>query len=151
MARVYRTYRLAIETKYFIDSLLTAQSEKLFQRKGLQEEVETEIYKVFSDSLKGVAINLSLNVSTGSIIDWAISEFKDVNMEEFISLGSEVAKIEIPKDYSSCVTPKLLINEDTVETIEQLQFRLRGENPRVPIAPYIIKIALFKLYKQEIM
>ncbi len=152
MERIYKAFRFAYETKYWLDILVTKYNEDLQRQlqKGLLTNIEEGISKSYSDNLIGVAVTLTLNVTAGSIIDLAIEQTKALTNNDWKLLADEVEtqKNKIDDSTFTDATPKVYLSQITYDELENLQIRLRGENPRVPKKTYIIKLAVYYLYKK---
>ena len=152
MERIYKAFRFAYETKYWLDSLVSKYNENLQRQlqKGLLNNIEEGINKTYSDNLDGVALTLTLNVTTGSIIDLALDQTKNLTNEDWKTLAEEVEiqKNKIDDSTYTDATPKVYISQITLDELDNLQVRLKGDNPRVPKQAFIIKLAVYYLYKK---
>lgn len=152
MERIYKAFRFAYETKYWIDNLISKYDEEL--QRQLQNElltkIEADINNKYADCLVGVASTLTLNVTAGSIIDLAINHTKNLSSTDWSNLADEVeiAKNKIKDTTLNDSTPKVYISQETYDELEHLQNKLRGDNPRVPKKTYVIKLAVYYLYKE---
>jgi hypothetical protein len=152
MARIYKTIRFAYETKYWIDELVnirTEQLQKSIREEGLQERIENQLLDLNEKSLDGVSINVSLNVSVGSIIEQAVRFSRNLTLEEWRSLSSEAenAKRRIKDNAGNDATPRIYISEQIYRELEDLQAFLREDGARVPRMSFVIKLAIYNLYK----
>ncbi|MGN0408896.1 MAG: hypothetical protein ACI4E3_00660 [Candidatus Fimousia sp.] len=152
MDRIYKAFRFAYETKYWLDCLVSNYNDNLQIQlnNGLLTRIENDINAKYSHALEGVSSTITLNVTTGSIIDRAIELTKSLATEDWLFLAKEVEiqKSKIKDSSLNDSTPKVYILQTTYEELENLQHRLRGDNPRVPRKTYIIKLAVFYLYQQ---
>lgn len=153
MNRIYKAFRLAHETKYWIDSLITKYDEALQKQieDGLQDQIENDITSKYATISNGIAFTFTINVTTGSIIDKAIEETKNLTVEEWQQLSSEaeIQKNNIEDSEIKDATPSVYLLQTTYDELENLQSKLRGDSPRVPKKAYIIKLAVYYLYKKE--
>lgn len=152
LSRIYKTIRFAYETKYWIDELIrlrTCQLQKSIREDDLQERVEDQLFNMLTDELDGISVNVSLNVTAGSIIEQAVRYSRTLSVDEWNKLASEVENakksINDSKQYDS--TPRLYISEQIYRELEDLQFLLRQDSARVPRMSYVIKLAVYNLYK----
>lgn len=84
MPRIYKTIRLAYETKYWLDQLIDRRTERLkksIREKGLQDRIEEQLLKMNGEELNGVSVNVSLNVTVGSVIEQAVRYSRDLTVE----------------------------------------------------------------------
>lgn len=152
MERIYKAFRFAYETKYWIDNLISKYDKELQRQlqNKLLTNIEADINKKYSDCLIGVSSTLTLNVTAGSIIDLAIDKTKNLTTADWLKLADEVEveKIKIKDTTLNDSTPKVYISQETYNELEHLQNKLRGNNPRVPKKTYVIKLAVYYLYKE---
>ena len=93
MGRVYKTVRLAHETKVWIDELISRRSTELQEylfKVPLQEKLEKEIFLANPLILDGVSVNVTLNVTSGSVIEQAVRATKDFTVEQWNSVKAEM-------------------------------------------------------------
>lgn len=152
MARIYKTIRFAFETKYWIDQLIRHRCEQLkknIRENGLADRIENQLYEWNSDELDGVSVNVALNVTVGSIIEQAVRYSRNNEKEDWhkLSLEVEMAKKMIKDNKQDDFTPRLYINEQIYRELEDLQMILREEGARVPRMSFVIKLAVYNLYK----
>lgn len=152
MDRIYKAFRFAYETKYWLDCLISRLSEQLHQnlRNGLQDDIEEMITHSFDEKLRGVAVTVSINVTAGSIIEQAVIMTRDLTVQDWKGLADEVERerAKIASRELDDATPKVYLSERIYKELEDRQYMLRGDNPRVPKMPYVIKLAVFYMYKQ---
>ena len=152
MARIYKTIRFAFETKYWIDELINIRADKLqksIREDGLQERIEEQLLRFNENDLDGISINISMNVSAGSIIEQAVRFSRNLTIENWNSLTIEVenAKRNIKDNNQNDSTPRIYISEQIYRELEDLQNLLRKEGSRVPRMSFVIKLAVYNLYK----
>lgn len=152
MKRLYKAFRFAFETKYWIDCLVKKYDENLQKQieDGLMDQIENEISSKYAGLQNGVAFTFTLNVTTGSIIDMAIDATKNLTEDEWKELAqeAEIQKNHIEDSDLKDATPSVYLLQSTYDELEILQNKLRGDNPRVPKKAYVIKLAVYYLYKK---
>ncbi len=152
MDRIYKAFRFAYETKYWIDCLVSKYSEELHQniRNGLQDDVESTIQAKYNNQLKGIAVTILLNVTAGSIIEQAVIMSRKLTEEDWSIIADEIenAKGKIISKKLEDATPKVYISEKIYKELEDRQYLLRGDNPRVPKMSYVIKLAVYYMYRE---
>ena len=151
-ARIYKTIRLAYETKYWIDQLILYRTEQLqrsIRENGLSDRIETVVLDMTDKELDGVSINITLNVTVGSIIEQVVRHSRGLTIEDWrrISTEAELAKKRIKDSNQDDSTPRIYINEQIFRELEDLQVLLREDSPRVPKMSYVIKLAVYNLFK----
>ena len=155
-ARIYKTVRLAYETKHWIDQLILKRTEQLqrsIRQNALYDRIEARLLDMTDDKeLDGVSINVTINVTVGSIIEQAVRYSRGMTIEDWrkLSTEAEAAKKKIKDSNQDDSTPRIYINEQIFRELEDLQVLLREESPRVPRMSYVIKLAVFNLYKTKI-
>lgn len=152
MSRIYKTIRFAYETKYWIDELIrmrTDQLQKSIRENNLQDRVEDQLLNMNEDDLDGISINISLNVTAGSIIEQAVRYSRTLSIDAWNALSVEVenAKKLINNNNQNDSTPRIYISEQIYRELEDLQSSLRQEAARVPRMSFVIKLAVYNLYK----
>lgn len=152
MSRIYKTIRFAFETKYWIDQLVmhrTAQLQRDVREYGLSEKIESQLLNMNEQELNGVSVNISLNVTAGSVIEQAVRYSRELKNEDWHKLSAEVesAKKLIKDRTHDDSTPRLYISEQIYRELEDLQRLLREDSARVPRMSFVIKLAVYNLYK----
>lgn len=152
MGRIYKTIRFAYETKYWIDELIrlrTDQLQKSIRENNLQGRIEDQLFNMNEDDLDGISINISLNVTAGSIIEQAVRYSRTLSIDDWNALSVEVenAKKLINDNNQNDSTPRIYISEQIYRELEDLQSSLRQEAARVPRMSFVIKLAVYNLYK----
>ena len=152
MGRIYKTIRFAYETKYWIDELIrlrTDQLQKSIRENNLQGRVEDQLFNMNEDDLDGISINISLNVTAGSIIEQAVRYSRTLSIDDWNALSVEVenAKKLINDNNQNDSTPRIYISEQIYRELEDLQSSLRQEAARVPRMSFVIKLAVYNFYK----
>ena len=120
--REYMTVRLHNDTKEIVDRLIL---EKEHYIRDNQKEFEERIYSVIKDmpELKGVSFNYTFKSSIGSIFEEAIDtvyESFNLNRNYIYNIVEEFKK---DKD-SSQFTPRLFIDEDTIEKLKFIELEI---------------------------
>ncbi len=151
-ARIYKTIRFAYETKYWIDKLILFRSEQLqksIREDGLFDRIEAILLDMTNQELDGLSINVTLNVTVGSIIESATRQSRGLTIDDWkrISSEAEIAKQQIKDSSQDDSTPRVYINEQIYRELEDLQKLLREDRPRVPRMSYVIKLAVYNLFK----
>ena len=89
MMRVYKTVRLAYETKLWLDQLIIYREKQLQQemKKGIISELEAKMQNQYGDILDGISFNIVMKVSSGSVLEQAYryceaQEFSDEELSE---------------------------------------------------------------------
>lgn len=153
MDKIYKAFRLAFETKYWLDCLVSQRSEKLHNdmKNGLQDNVEMFVQSQFKEYLVGTAVTITINVTAGSIIEEAVVMTRNLDVKQWNSLAKEIEseKDKITNQELDDATPKIYISNSIYKELEDRQFLLRGNNPRVPKLSYIIKLAVYYMYKNS--
>ena len=154
MPRIYKTIRLAYETKYWLDQLIDRRTERLkksIREKGLQDRIEEQLLKMNGEELNGVSVNVSLNVTVGSVIEQAVRYSRDLTVEQWNALAGEVesAKRRIEDVGQNDVTPRIYLDQEIFRELEDLQTFLRQEGQRAPRTRYVIQLAAYNLYKNS--
>lgn len=153
MGKVYKSVRLAYEAKYWIDCLIEKRTKVL--QKEIKEnkiflEIENEIFKLHEQSLDGVSVSISLNVTIGSIIEQAVRFTRNLDKKEWISISSDM-ETEIKKIQSNCFddsVPRLYINEEILEELEEMRLKFKEPGKRIPRLSYIIKLVVYAFQKR---
>lgn len=151
MERIYKTLRFSREAKYWLNKLISYYDKQLYNQltnQNLLENAEKMLADTFS--LEGVSINLDLNVTTGSIIDLAIRLTDSFDLQDWRKLEDEtdIASDKIPVDFEDNTLPRIYFPVETLERLEYLRIYLCEDAKRGPRQTYIIKCALYNLYKQ---
>jgi len=153
MTRIYKTIRLAYETRYWIDRLIEHKNKQLQEHLNLnmQQHIEEDILSKYP--LDGVALTITLNVTIGSIIELAVKEAENLSPEDWISLEKEikVAKNKINSFVEPSTTPRILFSLDAYHKLGEMQRYLKPTGKRAPILPYIIKVVVYNLYKKTLL
>lgn len=149
MKRIYKTFRLAYETKYWINQIIEHKEKELQEQTNLLTTIEDSILKEYS--LDGISLTITLNVTTGSIIELAVKESENIAISQWEEIAAEVEveknKINITGENTS--TPKICLSEEAYNKLEALQLKLKT-GKRVPLISYVIKLVIYNLYKKTI-
>lgn len=154
MERIYKTLRFSREAKYWLNKLISYYDKQLYnQVKNHNLLVNAE--KLLADNfpLEGVSINLDLNVTTGSIIALAIRLTGSFDLQDWRELEDEtdIASDKIPADFEDNTLPRIYFPISTLKRLDSLCDYLREDSKRGPRQSYIIKCALYNLYKQTFL
>lgn len=154
MPRIYKTIRLAYETKYWLDQLIdrrTEQLKKSIRENKLQDRIEEQLLQMNIEELDGVSVNVSLNVTVGSVIEQAVRYSRNLTVEQWNALAGEVesAKRRIEDTSQNDVTPRIYLDQEIFRELEDLQTFLRPEGARAPRVSFLIKLAAYNLYKNS--
>ena len=154
MGRVYKTIRLAYETKIWIDELIkkrTIELQENMRNMNLQTQLEERIFEIHKELLDGVSINVTLNVTSGSIIEQAVRGTREFTIEQWkktaVELESAVKNIK-QMDVSE-FTPRIYISQDILNELEVLQIKLKEDGERIPRLSYIIKLVIYGYKKSD--
>lgn len=156
MPRVYKTVRLAYETKKWINDLINYHEEQL-------KEIKEDLITKYEDDLReniefrNFSPALSVTVSSGSILEAAFRFVQSLNLtvEEWSSI-SEECKITATKEEGNLdvgsQTPRFFIGTDVLAGLENLQWKLKPDNMQRNLQlNYVIKLVIFSYYKEEIL
>lgn len=151
MERVYKTFRFSNEAKYWLNKIISYYEKQLYNQlknHNLLENAEKLLVDNFS--LEGVSINLDLNVTSGSIIDLAIRLTDSFDLQAWRELEDETdsASDKIPINFEDNTVPRIYLPVRTLDRLEYLRIYLCEDAKRGPRQTYIIKCALYNLYKQ---
>lgn len=154
MAKVYKTIRLAYETKIWLDRLIVHREKQLQTeiKKGYVKNLEEEIQNQFSELLDGISLNLVLKVSSGSILEQAYRYCQKQNFsdEEWSKIEKRMKHAIKEENYQTetTVTPKFYLDEGILDGLENYRYRFKIDEPgkRLPLLSYIIKLVVFAFY-----
>lgn len=150
MERKYKAFRFAYETKYWLNSLVSYYDEQLQKQLkiGLLANIEHDILNSYD--LSGIALTITLNATAGSIIELALKSTQSFTLADWKILESEVeiAQKHIQSEQFPDSTPRVYLAQEAFEQLESIQNLLKEDSKRGPIYPYIIKLAVYNLYKQ---
>ena len=155
MPRVYKTVRIAYETKKWLNDIITKCEEQLKKEKeSLVIECEDKLRK--SDKFKNYSPTLSLSVSSGSIVEAAYYYSKSLNLSsvDWLKIAEE-SKIEAKKElkeYGSLdvgsITPRFFIGTDVLDGLEKMQWELKPDTMQRNLQlNYILKLIIYCYYK----
>lgn len=156
MARVYKTVRLAYETKVWIDKLILSREKKLKEemKNGLVDRLETNMQDDYAELLNGVSFNVVLKVSSGSVLEQAYRycETQKFSDEEWKKIQVDMERTIEENNFQeeTSVTPRLYLDEKVLDGLEHYQYHFKSDKPgkRVPRLSYIIKLVVFAFYSQ---
>lgn len=157
MPRVYKTVRIAYETKKWLNDII-----KIYE-KQLKSEREMLIIK-YEDKLRKLpeftnySPTISISVSSGSIVEAAYYFCSNLNLSrsdwaEISEQAQSEAKSEAKKkqlDVGS-ITPRLFIDAEVLEKLENMQWELKPDTMQRNLQlNYILKLVIFKYYSHVI-
>ena len=156
MARVYKTVRLAYETRVWMDKLILTREQELKRqlKNGLTDKLETDMQEHYSDLLNGISFNVVLKVSSGSVLEQALKKKKKQNFsdEEWEKIQINMERTIIKEDFQdeTSVTPRLYLDENILEGLEEYRYHFKNDAPgkRLPRLSYIIKLVVFAFYHE---
>lgn len=156
MPRVYKTVRLAYETKKWLNDLIATHEEQL---KGIKESLITKYEDLLreNEEFKNYSPTLSVTVSSGSILEAAYNYCMSSNLSpsDWSAISEEckkTAKKEIGDLDVGSTTPRFLIGTDILEGLEKLQWELKPANMQRNLQlNFVIKLVVFYYYKHEVL
>lgn len=154
MAKVYKTIRLAYETKLWLDKLIIFRERQLQAeiKNGLIKNLELEIQNQFNELLNGISLNLVLKVSSGSVLEQAYRYCQKQNFseEEWSKIEKRMRHAVKEENFQTetTVTPKFYLDEDILDGLEHYRYTFKSDKPgkRLPLLSYIIKLVVFAFY-----
>ena len=156
MPRVYKTVRLAYETKKWLNDLIATHEEQL---KGIKESLITKYEDLLreNEEFQNYSPTLSITVSSGSILEAAYNYCMNSNLSpsDWSAISEECKKTEKKEignlDVGS-TTPRFLIGTDILEGLERLQWELKPSNMQRNLQlNFVIKLVVFFYYKHEVL
>lgn len=154
MGKTYKTVRLAYEAKVWINELISKRNEELQAaiRDDITIELEEELFDRHKDLLNGVSVNVVLKVTNGSVIEQAVRETKEYSLQKWQEISRKMEKEikEIKDTPVDEVTPRLYLNTDILEELENLRIKLKPNGQGLPRLSYVMKLAVFALYDKKI-
>ncbi|AVK62342.1 hypothetical protein C5Z25_11500 [Lactobacillus sp. CBA3605] len=156
MPRVYKTVRLAYETKKWLNDLIATHEEQL---KGIKESLITKYEDLLreNDEFKNYSPTLSITASSGSLLEAAYNYCMSSNLSpsDWSVISEEckkTAKKEIGDLDVGSTTPRFLIGTDILEGLERLQWELKPANMQRNLQlNFVIKLVVFYYYKHEVL
>ena len=150
MAREYKTVRLSYEAKVWINELILKRNTELQKeiKEGLLGKLEDKMFELNPQLLDGVSISLVLKVTNGSVIEQAVRATREYDIEKWrkVMAEMEVAKKKIQVVDVTDVTPRLYLNVEILDELEQLRYKLRADGDCLPRLSYVIKLVVFAFY-----
>jgi hypothetical protein len=152
-----KTVRMAAETKEWIDELVlneqTILNEKI--RQGLMESLEEKLLRDFSRELVGISLNLTLNITAGSVIEKAYIATKDYSSSEWDILAKSMKELETNLAINKKgVTPRIAIDMEVLRGLEDYQLKFMkldtyaGAKRAVNLG-YVIKLVVYAYWKNH--
>lgn len=155
MPKVYKTVRVAQETKKFINDLIIKFEYQLkSDKESLVIKYEDILRK--NPDFNGYSPTLSVTVSSGSILEAAYNYCNSLKLSstDWLSMDEEIkdeAKTIGNLDVGS-ITPRFLIDTEILAGLEELQWKLKPDNMQRNLQlNYIIKLVIYRFYKKEIL
>lgn len=153
--RVYKSVRLAYEAKVWLNELIIRRENELKKWLSSVEKIsnlEEEIYKNHSSNLNGVSVNLVLRVTSGSVIEEAYRNTRNLSQQEWYDLADEMeASLRLRSNFHpvESITPRLYMDIEVIAGIEEFRYKFRADKRnRLPRLSYIIKLIIFAYYKK---
>ena len=151
MMRVYKTVRLAYETKLWLDQLIIYREKQLQQemKKGIISELEAKMQNQYGEILDGISFNIVMKVSSGSVLEQAYRycEAQEFSNEEWSEIERRMIREIKNCDFQSetTVTPRLYLDENILDGLEQYRykFKINEKGKSLPRLSYIIKLVVF--------
>lgn len=155
MPRIYKTIRIAYETKKWLNDIIKHYEHILKKDKNkLITEYEDLLRK--SAKFKNYSPTISLSVSSGSIVEAAYNYSKGLNLtySDWLNLAEEAkdaAKKELKEpiilDVGS-LTPRFLIGSDVLDGLEQMQWELKPYDMQRNLQlNYVLKLVIYCYHK----
>lgn len=157
MKKESKTVRMAAQTKEWIDELIlneqTILNEKI--RQGLIESLEEKLLRDFSRELVGISLNLTLNITAGSVIEKAYIATKDYSSSEWDILAKSMKELETNLVINQKgVTPRIAIDMEVLRGLEDYQLKFMkldtyaGAKRAVNLG-YVIKLVVYAYWKNH--
>jgi uncharacterized membrane protein YheB (UPF0754 family) len=152
-----KTVRMAAETKKWIDELVlneqTILNEKI--RQGLIESLEENLVRYFSRELAGISLNLTLNITVGSVIEKAYIATKSYSLSEWEILAKSMKELETNLSINKKgVTPRIALEMEVLRGLEDYQLKFMkldtyaGATRAVNLG-YVIKLVVYAYWKNH--
>jgi hypothetical protein len=146
-----KTVRMAAETKEWVDDLIFNEQAKLNEeiRQGLIDRLEEKLLQDFYRELEGISLNLTLNITVGSVIEKAYIATKHYSESEWDILAKSMKEFEANLDINNKgVTPRIALEIDVLRGLEDYQSEFRklntyAEAKRAVNLSYVIKLVVY--------
>ena len=151
MDRIKESFRLSYKTNWRLGRLVESCTKDLQKEiSKVNSMIDNYIRNECGTIEKGRAFTFRYHVTTGSIIDMAINGAKDLTIDEWTELTNEEKRAHnnIEDVELKAVSPYVYLDPTTCDELANLQYKLRGDNPRVPKKAYIVRIAVYYAYKK---
>ncbi|MGM0283771.1 MULTISPECIES: hypothetical protein [Enterococcus] len=155
MPRIYKSVRIAYETKKWLNDIISKYEEQLKKDKD-KLIIEYEDKLRASEEFKNYSPTLLISVSSGSIVEAAYHYSKSLKLtpSDWLKISEEAkktAKEELKKqgilDVGS-ITPRFLIGTDILENLEKMQWELKPDTMQRNLQlNYILKLVIYCYYK----
>ncbi|HHX61170.1 MAG TPA: hypothetical protein GX707_10725 [Epulopiscium sp.] len=154
MGKVYKTVRLAHETKYWIDCIIekrTKELQKEIKGNRIIPEIREEVFRLHEQSLDGVSISINLNVTNSSIIEQAVRFSRNISKQVWIKtiamdMEKDIKRIQCDSFDDSI--PRLHINEEILEELEKMRLDFKEAGKRIPRLSYVVKLVVYAFQKE---
>lgn len=153
MPRVYKTVRIAYETKKWLNDIIQNYEKQLkTEREILITKYEDKLRKL--PEFTNYSPALSISVSSGSIVEAAYHFCSRLNLSrtdwaKISEQAKKVAKAEAREgqlDVGS-ITPRLFIDSEVLEGLENMQWELKPDTMQRNLQfNYILKLVIFRYY-----
>ncbi|QWC25113.1 hypothetical protein KJK41_22045 (plasmid) [Bacillus haikouensis] len=157
MKKESKTVRMAAETKELVDELIlneqTILNEKIKQ--GLIDRLEENLLQYFSRELAGISLNLTLNITVGSVIEKAYIATEHYLLPEWDILAKSVKELEANLDINKKgVTPRIALDKEVLGGLKAYQMKFMGLDTyagakRAVNLGYVIKLVVYAYWKNH--
>lgn len=154
MKKESKTLRMAAETKEWVDKLILNEKVELNKiRQGLTDRLEENLRRDFDEELTGISLNLTLNITVGSLIEKAYKATKHYSDSKWDILANSMKLLENSLDRNKKgVTPRITLDIDVLRGLEAYQSRFRklntyAEANRAVNLSYVIKLVVYSYCK----
>lgn len=118
-------------------------------RQGLIDRLEEKLLQDFYRELEGISLNLTLNITVGSVIEKAYIATKHYSESEWDILAKSMKEFEANLDINNKgVTPRISLEIDVLRGLEDHQSEFRklntyAEAKRAVNLSYVIKLVVY--------
>lgn len=156
MIKESKTVRIAAKTKEWVDELILNEQVKLNEkiRQGLIDSLEEKLFRDFNDELTGISLNLTLNITVGSVIEKAYHATKHYSNSEWDILAKSMKELETSLDINKKgVTPRIALDIGVLRGLEAHQLKFTELNTytgakRAVNLGYVIKLVVYGYWKK---
>ena len=158
MQKESKTIRMAAETKEWIDELILSEQAKLKNkiRGGLINRLEAKLLHEYYEELAGISLNLTLNITVGSVIEKAYISTKHFSITEWNELAKSMKELEFGININKKgVTPRIEIDISVLNGLEEYQLEFLKLDTytsakRAVNLGYVIKLVVYGYWKNNI-